>query len=54
MSYITSVRKRDGRILPFRKKNLVESIYQAGKIAGKGDRKKAKSLAGKVDEYLKK
>lgn len=53
MSYITSVRKRDGRITPFRRSKVVESVYQAGLLDGRGSRKKAREVASRVDEYLR-
>jgi len=53
MSYITSVRKRDGRIAPFRRSKVVESVYQAGLLDGRGNRKRAREVARRVDDYLR-
>ncbi len=53
MGYINSVKKRDGRIAPFRKGKVAESIYQAGRMIGRGDRKKARELADRVEGYLR-
>lgn len=53
MSYIPSVKKRDGRISPFDRKNLVNSIFEAGRPLGSQNKKSARSLAREVEDYLR-
>lgn len=53
MGYITTVKKRDGRFAPFRKSKVTASIYEAGAASGRLDRKKARELADRVEQYLR-
>lgn len=52
MSYIPSVKKRDGRISRFDRKNLVNSIFEASRLLGEKNKKFARQLADKVEDYL--
>ncbi|HDL64968.1 MAG TPA: hypothetical protein ENH12_06220, partial [Proteobacteria bacterium] len=53
MSYIPSVKKRDGRISPFDRKNLVNSIFEAGQPLGSQNKKLARQLCREVEDYLR-
>jgi len=53
MSYIPSVKKRDGRISPFDRKNLVNSIFEASQPLGSKNKKLARQLCREVEDYLR-
>ncbi|MEA1928707.1 MAG: anaerobic ribonucleoside-triphosphate reductase [Candidatus Auribacterota bacterium] len=53
MSYIPSVKKRDGRISPFNKKSIVNSILEASRPLGGKNKKLARNLAQEVEDYLR-
>jgi anaerobic ribonucleoside-triphosphate reductase len=53
-SIIKKIKKRDGRIVPFRVSKIERAIWQAAKAAGGGDRKRAKYLTGLVIKELEK
>jgi len=45
---ITSIRKRDGRVVPFEKEKLTNAIFKAARAVGGKDYRTAESLAEKV------
>ncbi|MCK4555639.1 MAG: ribonucleoside triphosphate reductase, partial [Candidatus Aenigmarchaeota archaeon] len=47
-SAITKIKKRDGRIVNFDKKKIVEAIFKAAKSVGGKDIASAEELAGRV------
>lgn len=47
-SAITTIKKRDGRIVNFDKKKIVEAIFKAASSVGGRDRASAEELAGRV------
>lgn len=47
---ITTIRKRDGRVVPFEKQKIVNAIFQAAKAVGGRDIEIAHTLADKVVE----
>lgn len=49
---IDRVKKRDGQIVLFNEKKIVEAIHKAAKVAGGEDLETAKALAKKVTNYL--
>lgn len=51
---ITTIRKRDGRELPFDKGKIADSIFRAAESIGGHDRDRAQSLASGVAIYLEK
>lgn len=53
MSYIPSVKKRDGRISPFDRNNLINSIFEASQPLGRKTKKFARNLAREVEDYLR-
>lgn len=53
MSYIPSVKKRDGRISSFRQVKVINSIYRACRTLGSRDKKLARDLARQVEDFLK-
>ncbi len=52
--FLTKVKKRDGRVVPFQKEKIEEAIWKAAKAVGGTDRKLAAKLADKVVHELKK
>ncbi|MBN1405813.1 MAG: anaerobic ribonucleoside-triphosphate reductase [Candidatus Omnitrophica bacterium] len=54
VSYFTSVRKRDGSIVPFDKNKITEAIYKAAVSVGGEDKIKAEELASAVTLFLRK
>ncbi|MCX8190211.1 MAG: ribonucleoside triphosphate reductase [Candidatus Diapherotrites archaeon] len=52
--FLSKVKKRDGRIVPFQKEKIEEAIWKAAKAVGGEDRKLASKLADKVVHELKK
>ncbi len=53
MSYIPSVKKRDGRISSFRQVKVINSIHRACRVLGSRDKKLARDLARQVEDFLK-
>ncbi len=53
-SVIKKIKKRDGRIVPFRPSKIERAIWQAAKAAGGKDRKRAKKLTHLVVSELEK
>jgi len=51
--YFTSVRKRDGRIVPFNKAKITEAIFKAAQGGGGETWRMARKIANNVEEYLK-
>jgi len=47
-----SVKKRDGKVVPFDKSKISQAIYMAAKAVGGEDRKRAKQLADEVVLFL--
>jgi len=47
---LTSIRKRDGRVVPFEKEKIVSAIYRAARAVGGRDYQTAEKLADKVIE----
>lgn len=54
VKFITMVRKRDGRIVPFDKKKIADAIFKAAQSVGGEDRLLAEELAEAVTFYLNK
>ena len=52
--FFTSVRKRDGLIVPFNKGKIAEAIFKAAKGGGGETWRMARKIANDVEEYLKK
>jgi ribonucleoside-triphosphate reductase len=52
--FFTSVRKRDGQIVPFNKGKIVEAIFKAGREGGGETWRMARKIASDVEDYLKK
>jgi ribonucleoside-triphosphate reductase len=51
--FFTSVRKRDGRIVPFNKAKIVEAIFKAAKAGGGETWRMVRKISNDVEEYLK-
>jgi len=51
---IEKIRKRDGRIVKFDKKKIVEAIWKAAQEVGGKDKKRAEELADQVVQLLEK
>jgi ribonucleoside-triphosphate reductase len=51
---ISSIKKRDGRIVPFDKNKIIEAIFKAAKSVGGQDRYLAEDIAEAVTMYLNK
>jgi len=51
---ITKVRKRDGRVLKFKKEKIVTAIWNAAKSVGGKDKEKAKYLGNLIIEQIEK
>ncbi|MEE9558666.1 MAG: anaerobic ribonucleoside-triphosphate reductase [Candidatus Brocadiales bacterium] len=54
MSAIETIRKRDGRTVPFDTKKIADAIFKAAHAVGGNDRKMAEELAELVSHLLKK
>ena len=52
--FFTSVRKRDGRIVPFNKGKIVEAVFKAARQGGGETWRMSRKIADNVEEYLKK
>ena len=53
-SKMFKVKKRDGRIVPFKKERLSTGIFKAAESVGGEDRKRADEIADEVIKRLKK
>ncbi|MCJ7646965.1 ATP cone domain-containing protein, partial [bacterium] len=51
--FFTSVRKRDGRIVPFNKGKIVEAVFKAAKAGGEETWRMVRKISNDVEEYLK-
>lgn len=51
---VTQVRKRDGRVVKFDKKKIVNAISKAFKVTGEGSKRSAEELARKVEHETNK
>jgi len=51
--FFTSVRKRDGRIVPFSKRKIVEAIFRAAQEGGGETWRMSRRIANDVEQYLK-
>jgi ribonucleoside-triphosphate reductase len=51
--FFTSVRKRDGRIVPFNKGTIVEAVFKAAKAGGEETWRMVRKISNDVEEYLK-
>ena len=52
--FFTSVRKKDGRIVPFNKGKIVEAVFRAARQGGGETWRMTRKIADDVEEYLKK
>ena len=50
---IRSIRKRDGRVLPFDRQKITEAIYKAFQATGANDRSRAERITDEVADCLK-
>ena len=51
--FFTSVRKKDGRIVPFNKGKIVEAVFRAARQGGGETWRMTRKIADDVEEYLK-
>ncbi len=51
---VSKIRKRDGRVVKFKKEKIVEAIWNAAKAVGGKDRERAEELGEKVVEEVEK
>ncbi len=51
--FFTSVRKKDGRIVPFNKGKIVEAVFNAARQGGGETWRMSRKIANDVEEYLK-
>ena len=49
---LTSVRKRDGRIVPFDKDKIMQAIFKAATAVGGQDKTVAEELTNAITSYL--
>jgi len=47
-----SIRKRDGRVVPFDTGKITQAIWEAAQAVGGKDRRRAEALAGEVVRVL--
>lgn len=52
--FFTSVRKKDGRIVPFNKGKIVEAVFRAARQGGGETWRMTRKIADDVEEYLEK